>query len=128
MTSPAQFFANIRTLANEPDPRKRLAPVLWPRIPLPRFPRVQTGTGGGGEALRDRDEGSGEVIARYVAIPRAGRISANGWEASTSEYAIEVDREPVATGLLDQHGVSLYRVAETVPFGFHPPLKSREIK
>ncbi|WP_265886683.1 hypothetical protein [Roseomonas mucosa] len=33
------------------------------------------------------------------------------------------NRDPVPTGLLNQHGERIYRVPETVPMGFQAPVK-----
>lgn len=38
--------------------------------------------------------------------------------AMTADTVIETDRSPQETGLLDQHGDAIYRLHETVPFGF----------
>lgn len=41
-----------------------------------------------------------------------------GETCMTADLVIESDRSPQPTGLLDQHGETLYRLHETVPFGF----------
>ena len=54
-------------------------------------------------------------MIRYTTRPRAA------WDDEVSETArqlIEQEDAPEKTGLLDQHGRPLYRVRESVPFGF----------
>lgn len=53
--------------------------------------------------------------------PRQAFVQYVDWAegcAMTADVVIEADRAPQETGLLDAHGDPLYRVHETVPFGF----------
>lgn len=53
-------------------------------------------------------------------VTRQYSVSVNDWgeHSVTADSVIESDRSPEPTGLLDQHGDKLYRVHETVPFGY----------
>lgn len=53
----------------------------------------------------------------------------NGWMDERGNYipmpsiTVTENRDPVPTGLLNQHGERIYRVPETVPMGFQAPVK-----
>ncbi len=56
---------------------------------------------------------------RYITIrPRQFDDWEFGVERQTMTVHVE-DDDPVPTGLLDMHGVPLYRLPDRVPFGFH---------
>lgn len=59
-------------------------------------------------------------MAKYVPITA-------GWCPNGSDYlartVMEQDKQPVKTGLLDATGVPLYRVPDTVKFGFIPEVR-----
>lgn len=59
-------------------------------------------------------------MPRYVSY---WTTHSNPWGPSYGEpisarEVIETDKTPERTGLLDQHGDPIYRVPDTVPFGF----------
>lgn len=58
---------------------------------------------------------------KYVTQPRAVFTQYVEWaerHAMTADTVIEADKTPEPTGLLDAHGDRIFRVHETVPFGF----------
>jgi len=60
-------------------------------------------------------------MSRYVAIPQGAFVHDDGLGCGpsvTADVCQEMDKSPVKTGLLDASGVPLYRMPETVPFGF----------
>lgn len=60
---------------------------------------------------------------KYVAIPSQAVTTVPTWDGwhpqvLSGENVIETEKSPVRTGLLDSNGIPLYRVPETVRFGF----------
>jgi hypothetical protein len=63
-------------------------------------------------------------MPQYRAIPAAIINLPDPWgvhHAAGGETIIEQDKTPIKTGLVDARGVPLYRVPDSVPFGFQPP-------
>jgi hypothetical protein len=57
---------------------------------------------------------------RYVAIPTKAWVSeTHVAESRPTCEVFESDPSPVDTGLLDPHGVKLFRIQDRVPLGFH---------
>ena len=54
----------------------------------------------------------------YVAIPRSFVSETHVPEQRPTMQVHEDDRAPINTGLVDANGVAIYRVPETVTFGF----------
>lgn len=59
---------------------------------------------------------------RYVTRPRAW-MDVWGQYMPMPTVTVTEDRDPIPTGLLDQHGERIYRVPETVPMGFQAAAK-----
>jgi hypothetical protein len=67
---------------------------------------------------------------RYIAIQdvvaRPSTGDPDDWAEPHRTMVIhEEDAAPVRTGLLDAHGVALYRVADRVPVGYRASRRSR---
>jgi len=71
-------------------------------------------------------------MSRYVVRPTmAGPFVIPDWWSGmgvvgTADWVHEQDKSPIPTGLLSADGCPIYRVQETVPFGFQPPKKQVE--
>ena len=68
-------------------------------------------------------------VTRAVKAHYVGDANYHGWHNATASDVIMRedgnDHTPVYTGLVDANGVAIYRVRETVPFGFQPPRAKR---
>lgn len=89
--------------------------ALVPAVHRPAFHRVVAGAGGHRRLER-------ALSARYVALAAAPRAWGNDHHTITESrptmFVHETDPTPEPTGLLDQHGVPLYRVEERERLGF----------